>query len=209
MKTIVFATENPGKLNEVRQLSAFHGYDILSPSQAGLQPVEVEETGTNYRENARLKVEAYLAQDAAKNLIICGDDTGIEIRALDGEPGLHTRRWLGYRMSDDEIVGYALGRMHDIEDRYAVFKSTVAYSVHGGEIQYVEGELPGTITRLPLKDAPKQEGVPFRRLFILEGERSMPLWQFDQLKISERDGLYSHRETAFLQMFSALETNSQ
>lgn len=206
MKSIVFATENPGKLNEVRQLADYHGYEILSPSQAGLEPVEVEETGTNYRENARLKVEAYLSQAAARELIICGDDTGIEIDALNGEPGLHTRRWLGYRMSDDEIVGYALGRLTGIENRHAVFKSTVAYSVKGGDIQYVEGELPGHITPLPIKDAPKQEGVPFRRLFMLEGEDAMPLWRFDELAIREREGRYSHREAAFIQMFANLET---
>jgi XTP/dITP diphosphohydrolase len=203
MKQIVFATENQGKVHEVAIFAAHYGYEILTPSQAGLKPVEVEETGTTYEENARLKVEAYLKQDAAKDLIICGDDTGIEINALGGEPGLHTRRWLGYRMSDDEVIGYVLGRMHGIEDRRAVFKSTVAYSIKGGEIQIVTGELAGRITSVPM-EAAVQPGVPFRKLFVIDGKPEIPLWKFDEMPIDQRDGIHSHREKAFLEMFEEL-----
>lgn len=203
MKQIVFATENQGKVHEVAIFAEHYGYEILTPSQAGLKPVEVDETGTTYEENARLKVKAYLKQDVAKDLIICGDDTGIEIRALGGEPGLHTRRWLGYRMSDDEVIGYVLGRMHGIEDRRAVFKSTVAYSVFGGEIQIVTGELAGRITSIPMK-ADVQPGVPFRKLFVIDGEPEIPLWKFDEMPIAKRGGIHSHREKAFLEMFEEL-----
>lgn len=208
MKQIVFATENPGKINEVSKFAARFGYEVLSPSQAGLEPIEVEETGTTYEENARLKVEAYLEQEVAKDLIICGDDTGIELRALDGEPGLHTRRWLGYRMSDDEIIGYALGRLHGIEDRYAVFKSTVAYSVNGGDIQFVTGELPGNITTEPIPDAPIQSGVPFRRIFMVESEPPIPLWRFDELPLEDRGSVMAHREKSFKKMFEVLEKSA-
>lgn len=202
MKQIVFATENPGKLNEVREFATLHGYEVLSPSEAGLKPVEVEETGMTYEENARLKVQAYLNQPAAKDLIICGDDTGAEIVALNNEPGLHTRRWLGYRMSDDEIVGYTLGRMHGIKDRRAAFKVTVAYSVHGGEMKITTGQTEGLITELPFPDAPIEEGVPFRRIFVVGGK---PYWQFHDESLKERGGMLSHRQKAFKQVFEALE----
>lgn len=201
MKKIVFATENPGKLAEMRQFAANFNIEIMSPSEAGFAPVSVDETGTTYRENARLKVEAYVTQDVAKEYIICGDDSGIEIDALDGEPGLHTRRWLGYSMSDDEIVGYALGRMHGINNRSATFKSTVAFSDGAGDIQYVFGEMKATLATTPLADAPVQEGFPFRRLLIVDGESPIPLWQFDTLALDDRPGKYSHREAAFKALF--------
>ena len=201
---IVFATENPGKINEVRKFSEQFGVEILSPSEAGLASREVEETGNDYETNARLKVEAYLDQPVAKNLIIIGDDTGIEIDALGGEPGIHTRRWLGYRMSDDEIVGYAFGRMHGIpkEKRTATFRSTVAYSINGGDIHFVTGELPGSITETPMLDAPHQEGVPFRRIFTVT-EGHIPLWQFDETPPDKRS--LSHRESAFKKLFEILK----
>jgi len=205
-KTIVFATENPGKLREVKEFGHKLGYEVLSPSQAGLVPVEVEETGSTYEENARLKVEAYLDQEAAKDLIICGDDTGAELHALGGEPGLHTRRWLGYRMSDDEIIGYTLGRLHGVQDRSATFKSTIAYSVYGGEINIVSGSLNGHITQVPIPEAPREEGVPFRSIFIVDSESGIPLWKFHDLSLEQREGIYTHREKAFAAVLEALES---
>jgi XTP/dITP diphosphohydrolase len=201
---LVFATENPGKINEVKKFAAKFGVEILSPSEAGLTSREVEETGDNYEDNARLKVEAYRNQPAAKEFVIIGDDTGIEIDALGGEPGIHTRRWLGYRMSDDEIVGYAFGRMHGVEKdkRTATFRSTVAYSVKGSDVRFVTGELPGQITETPMLDAPRQEGVPFRRLFMVT-EDHIPLWQFDETPPDKRT--LSHRESAFKKLFEILK----
>lgn len=203
MKQIVFATENPGKLDEVRDFAKLYGYQVLSPREAGLEPIDIEETGSTYEENARLKVEAYLDQPKAKDLIICGDDTGCEILALNNEPGIHTRRWLGYRMSDDEIIGYTLGRMHDAVDRRAVFKVTVAWMVNGGEIQVATGETWGEIAQKPFVGATKQEGVPFRVIF-QAGDPPMEYWKFHDLSLEERGGRLTHRQAAFKQVFDAL-----
>jgi len=206
---IVFATENPGKINEVRNFAAKFGVEILSPSQAGLTPKDVEETGDDYESNARLKVEAYLDQPDAKNLIIIGDDTGIEIDALGGEPGIHTRRWLGYRMSDDEIFGYALGRLHNVADgkRTAKFKSTVAYSINAGDIKIVTGELLGRIVEEPMLEATQREGVPFRRLFIATSKPELPLWKFEEFAPGDR--VLSHRESAFKKLFEILKSQEK
>lgn len=206
-KTIVFATENPGKLREINKFSRSYDVQVLSPSQAGLNPLEVDETGTTYEENARLKVSAYLDQPLAKEFIICGDDSGIEIEVLDNEPGLHTRRWLGHRMSDDEIIGYTLGRLHGVESgrRNACFRSTLAYSIAGGAIQYVYGEMQGRIVENLLSDAPKQEGFPFRELFIVDGSPEIPLWKFDELEIEERQRILSHREQSFAKLFELIK----
>lgn len=206
---IVFATENKGKIAEVREFATQFGVEILSPSRAGLISKDVEETGDTYESNARLKVEAYLDQPAAKNLIIVGDDTGIEIDVLNGEPGLHTRRWLGYRMTDDEIYGYTMGRLHDVAEgkRTATFKSTVAYSVNGGDIKIVTGELQGRIVSGPMLDATAREGVPFRRLFVVTEGSEVPLWKFEELSIEER--ALSHREKSFKKLFEALKNEGK
>jgi len=200
---IVFATENPGKLKEVQMLAEPFGYQVLSPSQAGFVPIKVIEDGATYEENASLKVEAYRTQAGAENFVICGDDSGIEIRALGGEPGLHSRRWLGYDMMDQEICTYALGRMHNVKDRSAEFKSVLAYSLYGAPVLYTRGAMKGWVTETAFADAPRQEGFPFRRLFMVNaGNVEIPLYKFETLALDER--VPSHREEAFLSLFQKL-----
>lgn len=206
-REIVFATENPGKLAEIRKFSEQYDIKVLSPSEAGLTPHDVEETGTTYQENAALKVEAYRNQDQAKRLIICADDAGIEIDALGGEPGIHSRRWLGHRMSDDEIVKYATDRLRGVplKNRTARFLSTVAFSIMGAPVRYVNGEMRGYIREAVDPNIPPQEGFPFRQLFIVEGDPDIPLWRFDDLDPEERQGLLSHREQALYQLFQNIK----
>lgn len=201
---LVFATENPGKLHEVQQLASEYGVEVLSPSQAGLEAPEVDEVGSTYEENAKLKVQSLMGQTFAKEFVIFGDDSGIEIEALNGEPGIHSRRWLGHRMSDDEIVDYALERMHGIENRKAKFVSVVAYSMNGGDIQYCRGELHGRLTEMPDPNAPDQEGFPFRKIFEVDSEPTMMLWEFDNTPTGKRNAL-SHREQAVTSLFELLD----
>lgn len=203
MKQIVFATENPGKLREVSAFANNYGVQVMSPSQAGLEPSKVDETGSSYEENARLKVESCLGQEAAKQLIICGDDSGMEIDALNGQPGIHTRRWLGYEMSDDEIIEHTLKSLSGENNRKITSKTVLAYSDHGKPIQYVTGELNGRIAGESF-DVPNQEGFPFRQLFIVDGDPEIPMWKFDELSLPERKGQLSHREQAFLKLFQSL-----
>lgn len=202
---IVFATENPAKLREISSFAAHYGVSVKSPSQAGLEPVSVEETGTNYEENARLKVEPYLAQEKAQDLIICGDDSGVEIEALGGEPGIHTRRWKGYRMTDQEIIEYTLERLKGEQNRRMFTQSVVAYSLHGGPIQLVRGHMKGRIVEEIEPGVPEEEGFPFRQLVVVEGDPEIPLWKFDSLTPDERRGQLSHREMAFLALFKKLQ----
>jgi XTP/dITP diphosphohydrolase len=208
MREIVFATENPGKLREINKFAEHYGVSVKSPSQAGLEPVSVDETGETYEDNARLKVEAYLSQPQAKELIICGDDSGAEIDALGGEPGIHTRRWIGRPMTDEEILAYTLEQLRDVPlgERSARFRSTLAYSVNGAPVKYVTGTLEGSITLEEMPDAPVQEGFPFRRIFLVDAEPPIPLYAFDELSPDQRNGILSHREAAFDQLFTIIGT---
>src|SRR3989339_982306 len=114
MTDIVYATTNPGKFTEVAKLFAGHGIAIKSAADYKVD-IDVNETGTTLEENAILKAEAY--RDAIKDdVIILGDDTGLEIDALGGEPGIKVRRWKGYNMTDEEIITYALERLKNVPE---------------------------------------------------------------------------------------------
>lgn len=206
---LVYATENAGKIREMKRFAAHYDVEIFRPSEAGFTPQDVEETGDDYDVNARLKVDAYTSQPQAKDWIICADDTGVEIDALGGEPGVRTRRWLGHRMSDDEIIGYTFGRLHGVKDkdRTAHFKITVAYSMYGGEVELCKGQLDGRIVSEPMRDAPPQDGLPYRKLFMVTGEKEVPLWKFDQTPPHDR--VLSHRESAFKKLFEIMKAQEK
>lgn len=202
---IVFATENPAKLREISAFAKHYDVGVKSPSQAGLKPVSVEETGATYEENARLKIEPYRMQAKAKDLIICGDDSGVEIEALNGEPGIHTRRWIGRRMTDQEIIEYTLERLKGEANRRMFTQSVVAYSLFGQPVEIVRGDMRGRIVEEVEQGVPEEKGFPFRQLVIVAGEPEIPLWQFDSLTPDERGGRLSHREMAFAALFKELE----
>src|SRR4029078_1552729 len=87
---LVIATHNPGKLAEMRELLAVYGVDAISAGE--LKLAEPEETGTTFRENARIKAQA--AATASK-LPAFADDSGLTVDALDGQPGMYSARWAG------------------------------------------------------------------------------------------------------------------
>jgi XTP/dITP diphosphohydrolase len=88
---LLIATNNPGKAAELRALLGGCGWEIVTPREIGVE-VEVEETGDTYEENARAKA---LAGAQASRLVTLADDSGIEIEAMGGEPGVRSARFLG------------------------------------------------------------------------------------------------------------------
>ena len=87
---LVIATHNPGKLREMRELLAPYGIDAVSAGDLGLG--EPDETGTSFRDNARIKA---VAAATASGLPAFADDSGLAVDALDGAPGIHSARWAG------------------------------------------------------------------------------------------------------------------
>lgn len=86
---LVFATGNPGKLKEAREILG-PGYEVMSPSDVGLAGFDVEETGTTFRENSLIKARALWN---ACGLPCFADDSGLEVDALDGAPGIYSARY--------------------------------------------------------------------------------------------------------------------
>lgn len=156
---------------------------------------DVEESGKTIGENALLKVKAYLP--LVGDCIVLSDDTGLEINALNSEPGIHVRRWNGHRMTDEEIIEYTIEQLKGIkkEERGAQFRTSIAVAIPGGEIQIFNGVLKGTILEQPRKE--RREGFPFDPLFYCE-EWGLTLGEVHDLSTHQRDAtqIHTHRERA-------------
>lgn len=145
----VIATNNKKKLKEISAILETLGIEALSLAEAGVE-TEVEETGTTFAENARLK-----AENAMKitGLPAVADDSGLEVFALNGEPGIYSARYGGDLPSDEARYMYLLSQLEDKDDRRARFVSTICCTFpEGGEI-LVEGEIQGEILILPRGNA--------------------------------------------------------
>lgn len=202
---LIYATTNPGKFAEVAKLFAGHDVVIHSPNEFGVK-LDVDETGTTLEENAILKAEAY--RDAInETVIVLGDDTGLEIDALGGEPGIKVRRWKGYKMTDDEIIAYALERLKGVPEdkRTAHFRTVIAVAKRGVATKTFSGILPGRIVTEP--HAYREEGLPFQPLFFSTDYHDM-LYKIHSLPTAQKlaQHIITHRERAVIEALPYLAT---
>lgn len=165
-RPVLYATTNPGKIQEVRKYLLSFDIALLSPAELGMT-IDVEETGRTLEENAMLKAQAYLAE--MPHMVVMADDTGVEIDALQGEPGIHVRRWHDRTtpMSDQAIIDYCMQRMQGIPSpqRGAQFRTVVALGQAAQAIELFDGVLRGTILETP---APLTiPGFPFETMFFI------------------------------------------
>lgn len=148
MPSLLLATNNPGKVAEFRGLLAESGWDLVTPADLGLD-IDVEETGATYEENARLKAVAGMK---ASGLVTLADDSGLEIEALGGEPGVHSARFLGPDATYPERFAEIERRLAGLPDsqRGARFVAVIAIAdPRTGRVNTVEGEVRGVIARQP------------------------------------------------------------
>lgn len=96
MRRLLIATNNPGKVREFRRLLANSGFEVVTPADLGIA-IDVEETGDSYAANATLKAVAFAE---AGNCLAMADDSGIEVDALDGRPGMYSARYGGPGLDD-------------------------------------------------------------------------------------------------------------
>lgn len=201
MKTFFIATSNAGKQNEIEKFFKVYSKDtaILFPNASS--EVKVDESGSTFEANALLKAEAYRDAIGDTSLFYVGDDSGIIIPALNDEPGVFTRRWVGREMTDEEILTHCLERMDGLEgdERKAIFQTVLAVVTPKGKIEYFRGEMNGHILKEPL-NVELQPGFPFRSIFWIDGV-NMPIYKLHDLKVERRGGFLSHRESAFRQLF--------
>ena len=147
---LLIATRNEGKLREFRRLLSGLNVEMAGLGGTGVT-LQVEETGSTFRENACLKAAAY---SEASGLLTLADDSGLEVDALGGAPGVQSARYGGPGLSDAQRVGLLLDVMKDVPgwERTARFRAVLALAgseVPGGMVT-VEGVVEGAIAHQPI-----------------------------------------------------------
>lgn len=159
MEELVFATHNKHKLQEMRQIigSLFH---IISLDEIGCNE-EIEETQSTIEGNALQKAR-YVAEKYHKNCF--ADDTGLEIEALNGEPGVYSARYAGEHATFDDNMNKTLANMQGMKNRNACFRTAIALILDGKEYIF-EGRVDGEI----LTEKHGTEGFGYDPIFRPEG----------------------------------------
>ena len=151
MVKLLIATNNPGKLREYQEILADLPVELVSPADSGLT-LDPEETGSTFEENAIIKSQAF-AQ--ASGLLTLADDSGLEIDALHGEPGVYSARY-GNTAKKDHAGRYqlVLEKLADTpaDERTARFKCVVALAIAATVVGTAEGAVEGVITGEPKGD---------------------------------------------------------
>ena len=147
MHTLLLATSNPHKLEEFRTIFSDMSLRLLSLSDVQLD-VDVEETGNTFAENAELKGRAYAQMSY---MLTLADDSGLEIDALGGLPGVHSARYLGRETSYEERFRVLLEQLKGLplEQRSARFRCVIALAEPSRKICLVEGIVEGVIAESP------------------------------------------------------------
>ncbi len=195
MKYII-ATHNMKKRNELARILGPLGVDILTAEQAGVELTDVEETGTTFEENARLKSQSGCKESGMPCI---GDDSGLVVDALDGAPGVYSARYAGEHGNDPENIALLLKNLKDVPDekRTARFVCTICCTYPDGREIVVNGTCEGKIGY-----APKGEGGFGYDPVFMVGDKS-----FAELTGEEKDKI-SHRGNALKALAEALANNN-
>ncbi|MHB8577782.1 MAG: RdgB/HAM1 family non-canonical purine NTP pyrophosphatase [Dehalococcoidia bacterium] len=147
MPRLLLATNNSGKVRELRDLLAESGWDPVIPSALGIA-LEPDEPGMTYAENAAIKARAFAA---ASGLVALADDSGLELDALNGAPGVRSARYGGPGLSDSDRVDRLLAALHDVPEagRTARFRSAIAITAPDGRVWQADGICEGHIIAAP------------------------------------------------------------
>ncbi|HIZ48571.1 MAG TPA: RdgB/HAM1 family non-canonical purine NTP pyrophosphatase [Candidatus Gemmiger excrementavium] len=140
---ICAASNNAGKLKELRRILERMGHEVKSLRELGIT-LDPEETGTTFAENARIKAEAFCK---ASGLPTVADDSGLCVDALHGAPGVYSARYAGHHGDDAANNAKLLAEMENVPagQRTARFVSAVCFLLPDGRELLVEGECPGTV----------------------------------------------------------------
>lgn len=147
MPRLLLATGNEHKLRELRSLLQGLLYDIVSPADIDAD-INIDEVGGSLEENARLKA---ITMAARSQLLSLADDSGLEVDALGGKPGVLSARYAGENASDADRINYLLSQLKDIpkEKRQARFRCVIAIATPEGKVELCCGECHGCITLEP------------------------------------------------------------
>ncbi|TAE82386.1 MAG: RdgB/HAM1 family non-canonical purine NTP pyrophosphatase [Alphaproteobacteria bacterium] len=189
--TLVIATHNQGKMKEIAALMKQHHLVVRSAYEAGIP--EPEETGLTFEENALLKAQH--AATLCHDYTVLADDSGLEVDALDGAPGIYSARWAGV----NKDFSYAMQRVHDalrerglgVEGQRARFICVLALARLGYAPRTFRGVWEGTLTFPPRGE----HGFGYDPIFVPHGE----MRTCAEMTHDEKHRM-SHRTQAFSQL---------
>lgn len=202
MKKLLIATSNKSKKKEI-----IHG--LASLAKIGVQLLTLDdvkimgepiESGSTFEENAKIKAKFYASQAKIPTL---ADDGGLMIGALNGAPGVISRRWPGYEATDRELIDYALEKMKDIPkvERTAQLKTCVCfYNPASNYLSCNEQSIDGLMSEKPTTY--DTNGYPFRALFIVKKFNKF----YDELSQDEHQEI-NHRLKAIQHLIPIISKN--
>ena len=195
LRRLLVATGNAGKIREIRAILGPTGWCLVSPAEAGIEGLEVVEDGDSFQANAAKKARAYAN---AARLPALADDSGIEVDALQGAPGVRSARYAGPSATDAQNRSCLLAALADTPDeqRGACFRAVVALSVpYGPNVRFGTGAVEGRIAR----DERGDDGFGYDPVFELPDGRRMA-----ELTSEEKNAI-SHRGRAIRDLAWALD----
>lgn len=143
MKRLIFATGNEGKMKEVRMILADLDVEVLSLKEAGIE-AEAEENGATFEENAKIKAVEIMKRSGE---IVLSDDSGLEVDALNKEPGIYSARYMGYDTSyhikNQNLIRRLEGKTG--KERSARFVCAIAAAFPDGRVLTTRGTMEGEI----------------------------------------------------------------
>jgi XTP/dITP diphosphohydrolase len=194
MKKLLIGTNNPGKLSEITDLLKHLRIELVIPSDLGID-LDVDETGGTYDENARLKAAAFIK---ASGIAALADDTGLEVDALDGAPGLHSKRYAPEPEATDADRRTLLIKNLAKYTRpwSARFMCSVALALPDGRMQMAKGSCEGEI----IPEERGTQGFGYDSIFYFP-ELSKTMGELD---LPEKNRI-SHRARAINNILYAIE----
>jgi len=147
MKKLLLATNNKGKLREYSYLLKGIPFEIVTPAACGIT-ADVAEVGATFEENASLKASTMASLSC---LLTLADDSGLEVEALGGEPGVRSSRFAGENATDADRIALLLAKLKDVPElqRLAQFRCVIAIAEPGGRVELCTGACPGIIVTEP------------------------------------------------------------
>ena len=143
MDKIIFATGNQGKMKEIREILGDLDIELLSLKDAGIH-ADIVEDGKTFEENAQIKAKAIMEMTGA---LVLADDSGLEVDALDKEPGIYSARYMGhdtsYHIKNQNIIDRLEGKVG--EERSARFVCAIAAAFPDGRVLITRGTMEGQI----------------------------------------------------------------
>ena len=187
MKKIIMATNNTGKINELKKY--IKGYEIVSQNEAGIIDLDVEENGNTFEENAIIKANSI--KKYVENSYIIAEDSGICIDALNGYPGVKTKRAameeLKKDVTDAQRNSFILEKMKDNNNRKVVWQTVIALIEENGKLTTFSGEIEGKVAY----ESIGENGFGFDPIFYIEEEKKT----LAQMSFEEKEK-YSARKIA-------------